>query len=131
LEESALAAGIDRKNLATLVVLGNTEPLVVSAFSSLGVFPEFLGACGRLAAFADAGGPTVASYASEKWTTRVAVARASLDAALKLTAAGLYLTDWSPDNLALSQQDGRVLVVDAEDVVAVDLQSIKELKPPG
>jgi len=123
-------AGISKHNLITLLILGNPEPLVSTAFASLNLFPEFIGACGRVAVFADAGKP-VSSYSDEKWTTRVAVARAALDAADKLTKAGLYLTDWSADNLAVSPDDGHVRIVDAEDIIAVELESIRKMKPPG
>ncbi len=43
----------------------------------------------------------------------------------------LYLTDWSPDNFAVSDSDGRLRLVDGEDLVLVDAGLIREERGPG
>jgi len=113
-----------------LLALGNPEPILAASFAADNFFPTFLGSCGRLAAFEDAG-KALSDYTAEKWSVRVALARAALDLASGLTESGLYLTDWSADNLAVSPDDGRLVVVDAEDVILVDVEDVKRRRPPG
>ena len=110
-------------NLLTMLMI-NPEPIVFMAFPAEEgwPFPKYYGACGRLAAFENAG-RSLADYYSAPWEVRVPLAKQLLEMALKLTrnddGVALYLTDWTADNFAVDG-DGRVTLVDGENFVLVD-----------
>jgi len=121
-------------HLLTLLLL-NQEPILSMSFPSSQdwPFPQYFGACGRLAVF-EYVGPTIADYHSAPWSTRVGLAHKLMLIARKLTfnslGLGIYPTDWSADNIAVDD-DGRVVIVDAENVIVVNQTYVKTLAAPG
>lgn len=78
------------------------------------------------------------SFYSAPWRKRVDLAKQLMDIAEQLTNNdfdfALYLLDVSFDNFAVGPRDGKVIVVDAENVVVVDKRLIRQSEcavPPG
>ncbi len=152
-----------------LLLLGNPEPLIFAAFpqSEGWPFPRYLGACGRVAAFEDAG-TRLTDFFDQRWEVRVGLARQLLDMTFMLSGkfcvhvnisiihlltsytfakccivryfvivgendlgVALYLTDWSADNFAVSAIDGKLRLVDGEDLVLVDVGLVRQERAPG
>lgn len=70
------------------------------------------------------------SYYNAPWEKRVDLARQLMDIAEQLTnndfEFALYLLDVSFDNFAVGPRDGKVIVVDAENVLVADKRLIKQ-----
>lgn len=70
------------------------------------------------------------SYYNAAWEKRVDLARQLMDIAEQLTnndfEFALYLLDVSFDNFAVGPRDGKVIVVDAENVLVADKRLIKQ-----
>ncbi|XP_037075874.1 divergent protein kinase domain 2A-like [Pollicipes pollicipes] len=121
-------------HFATMLLV-NAEPLMLQAFpqSHGWPFPRYLGACGRLV-LEQYIGPTLARYHGASWRQRVELALQLLEIAEMLTSNdydfNLYLTDVTAENLAVDSE-GRVFIVDVEDVVVVDRQQLMRDQPPG
>ncbi|XP_044032655.1 divergent protein kinase domain 2Ab isoform X2 [Siniperca chuatsi] len=73
------------------------------------------------------------SFYNAPWEKRVDLARQLMDIAEQLTnndfEFALYLLDVSFDNFAVGPRDGKVIVVDAENVLVADKRLIKQNKP--
>jgi len=121
-------------HLLTLLLL-NQEPIISMAFPSVQAwpFPQYFGSCGRLAVF-EYVGPTLAEYHSAKWGTRAGLAYKLMVMARHLTSnklgLGIYPTDWSADNIAVDEE-GRVVIVDAENVIVVNQTRVRNVAAPG
>lgn len=72
------------------------------------------------------------SFYNAPWEKRVDLARQLMDIAEQLTnndfEFALYLLDVSFDNFAVGPRDGKVIVVDAENVLVADKRLIKQSK---
>ncbi|XP_028833355.1 divergent protein kinase domain 2A-like isoform X2 [Denticeps clupeoides] len=75
------------------------------------------------------------SYYHAPWETRVDLARQLMDIAEQLTNNdfdfALYLLDVTFDNFAVGSRDGKVIIVDAENVIVADKKLIRQNKPEG
>ncbi|KAI4806544.1 hypothetical protein KUCAC02_017363, partial [Chaenocephalus aceratus] len=95
-------------------------------------FAKYLGACGRMVAV-NYVGEELWSFYNAPWEKRVDLARQLMDIAEQLTnndfEFALYLLDVSFDNFAVGPRDGKVIVVDAENVLVADKRLIKQNKP--
>ncbi|KAI4891140.1 hypothetical protein NFI96_020758 [Prochilodus magdalenae] len=95
-------------------------------------FAKYLGACGRMVAV-NYVGEELWSFYHAPWEKRVDLAKQLMDIAEQLTNNdfdfALYLLDVSFDNFAVGPRDGKVIVVDAENVVVADKRLIKQNKP--
>ncbi|XP_038839662.1 divergent protein kinase domain 2A isoform X2 [Salvelinus namaycush] len=112
----------------------NPEPLVLQSFPSDEGWPfaKYLGACGRVVAV-NYVGEELWSFYNAPWDKRVDLARQLMDIAEQLTnndfEFALYLLDVSFDNFAVGPRDGKVIVVDGENVLVADKRLIKQNKP--
>ncbi|TRY66422.1 hypothetical protein DNTS_003562 [Danionella cerebrum] len=92
-------------------------------------FAKYLGACGRMVAV-NYVGEELWSFYNAPWEKRVDLAKQLMDIAEQLTNNdfdfALYLLDVSFDNFAVGPRDGKVLVIDAENVIVVDKRLIKQ-----
>ncbi|KAG7224940.1 hypothetical protein INR49_014856, partial [Caranx melampygus] len=92
-------------------------------------FAKYLGACGRVVAV-NYVGEELWSFYNAPWEKRVDLARQLMDIAEQLTnndfEFALYLLDVSFDNFAVGPRDGKVIVVDAENVLVADKRLIKQ-----
>lgn len=72
------------------------------------------------------------NFYNAPWEKRVDLARQLMDIAEQLTNNdfdfALYLLDVSFDNFAVGPRDGKVIVVDAENVLVADKRLIKQSK---
>lgn len=72
------------------------------------------------------------SFYNAPWEKRVDLARQLMDIAEQLTnndfEFALYLLDVSFDNFAVGPRDGKVIIVDAENVLVADKRLIKQSK---
>lgn len=70
------------------------------------------------------------SFYNAPWEKRVDLARQLMDIAEQLTnndfEFALYLLDVSFDNFAVGPRDGKVIIVDAENVLVADKRLIKQ-----
>lgn len=75
------------------------------------------------------------SFYNAPWEKRVDLARQLMDIAEQLTNNdfdfALYLLDVSFDNFAVGPRDGKVIVVDAENVLVADKRLIKQSESQG
>lgn len=94
-------------------------------------FAKYLGACGRVVAV-NYVGEELWSFYNAPWEKRVDLARQLMDIAEQLTnndfEFALYLLDVSFDNFAVGPRDGKVIIVDAENVLVADKRLIKQSK---
>lgn len=110
-----------RKNLTNIwTLIGvNAEPLLLETFRREDDWPvpKLLGYCGRTVTVQNCGTPLNDMQASD-WFSRAYVALQLLDAAQRFTFAHplfrLYLTDISPDNVAVDPRTLAVSFVDLE-----------------
>ncbi|XP_058250974.1 divergent protein kinase domain 2Aa isoform X2 [Hemibagrus wyckioides] len=95
-------------------------------------FAKYLGACGRMVAV-NYVGEELWSFYNAAWEKRVDLAKQLMDIAEQLTNNdfdfALYLLDVSFDNFAVGPRDGKVIVVDAENVIVADKRLIRQNKP--
>ncbi|KAF3836596.1 hypothetical protein F7725_029154 [Dissostichus mawsoni] len=122
----------DTERMQLLMTLAfNPEPLVLQSFPSDEGWPfaKYLGACGRMVAV-NYVGEELWSFYNAPWEKRVDLARQLMDIAEQLTnndfEFALYLLDVSFDNFAVGPRDGKVIVVDAENVLVADKRLIKQ-----
>ncbi|CAN0169251.1 unnamed protein product [Lampetra planeri] len=114
----------------------NPEPLVLQSFPADEgwPFPKYHGACGRLVVEALVG-PTLWELWDAPWRRRADLAAQLLDLASQLSDNdldyALYPLDVTPDNFAVGERDGRVVLVDAENVLVVDKRALRQEKPDG
>ncbi|XP_023805887.1 deleted in autism protein 1 isoform X1 [Oryzias latipes] len=125
----------DTERMQLLMTLAfNPEPLVLQSFPSDEGWPfaKYLGACGRMVAV-NYVGEELWNFYNAPWEKRVDLARQLMDIAEQLTNNdfdfALYLLDVSFDNFAVGPRDGKVIVVDAENVLVADKRLIKQNKP--
>jgi hypothetical protein len=122
------------EHFLTLAFL-NPEPIILMSFPAEEgwPFPTYYGSCGRFAVMEDAGRPLTAFF-TRPWNTRARLALQVLQMADKFTQnptnLGLYLTDWLPENFAVSD-DLQVKLVDLENIILVNQTRIKAVKAPG
>ncbi|XP_038049996.1 divergent protein kinase domain 2A-like [Patiria miniata] len=124
----------DHKLMLMTMLSVNPEPIIYTIFphSEGWPFPQYYGACGRLIV-EEYVGKTLGSYFHSDWSTRLDLAYQVMKIAEQLTnndlEYALYMTDVSFDNFAVNK-DGRVLVIDAENIIVVDKRKIKtDAKP--
>ncbi len=122
-----------------LVSMENFSPWLSPRVSSLQSFPsdegwpfaKYLGACGRMVAV-NYVGEELWSFYNAPWEKRVDLAKQLMDIAEQLTNNdfdfALYLLDVSFDNFAVGPRDGKVIVVDAENIIVADKRLIKQSK---
>ncbi|XP_015602219.1 deleted in autism protein 1 homolog [Cephus cinctus] len=102
----------------------NPEPLILQILSIDNAWPvpKYLGACGRLVLEEYAGQP-LNNFHSESWMHRAKIASRLLRAARMFTFRnpdfGFYLTDISPENIAVDSQY-EIKFVDLENIIVVD-----------
>ncbi|CAJ0952185.1 unnamed protein product [Ranitomeya imitator] len=118
-------------------------PLLVVCFDSFDVilpqsfpsdegwpFAKYLGACGRMVAV-NYVGEELWSFYNAPWEKRVDLAWQLMEIAEQLTnndfEFALYLLDVSFDNFAVGPRDGKVIIVDAENVLVADKKLIKQM----
>ncbi|XP_076986440.1 divergent protein kinase domain 2A [Tamandua tetradactyla] len=125
----------DAERMQLLLTLAfNPEPLVLQSFPSDEGWPfaKYLGACGRMVAVSYVG-EELWSYFHAPWEKRVDLAWQLMEIAEQLTnndfEFALYLLDVSFDNFAVGPRDGKVIVVDAENVLVADKRLIRQNKP--
>ena len=84
--------------------------------------PQYFGSCGRLIVVEDCGLTLTHHYDSD-WSMRANITYQLIENALKFTFQdpdfAYYLTDISPDNIAVTQ-DGIVKYIDLEHIIMVD-----------
>lgn len=90
-------------------------------------FPHYIGACGRFVV-EEYVGPSLSDWLpSASWIDKMNAALLLLLMAEQLTVGksgfAMYWTDWSLFNIAVDQQH-RLKIVDAENIILVDLQKI-------
>lgn len=94
-------------------------------------FAKYLGACGRMVAV-NYVGEELWSYFNAPWEKRVDLAWQLMEIAEQLTnndfEFALYLLDVSFDNFAVGPRDGKVIIVDAENVLVADKRLIRQSK---
>uniref|UniRef100_A0A8C1SVY0 Divergent protein kinase domain 2Aa n=1 Tax=Cyprinus carpio TaxID=7962 RepID=A0A8C1SVY0_CYPCA len=125
----------DTERMQLLMTLAfNPEPLVLQSFPSDEGWPfaKYLGACGRMVAV-NYVGEELWNFYNAPWEKRVDLAKQLMDIAEQLTNNdfdfALYLLDVSFDNFAVGPRDGKVIVVDAENIIVADKRLIKQSKP--
>ncbi|XP_014394740.1 PREDICTED: deleted in autism protein 1, partial [Myotis brandtii] len=125
----------DSERMQLLLTLAfNPEPLVLQIFPSDEGWPfaKYLGACGRMVAV-NYVGEELWSYFNAPWEKRVDLAWQLMEIAEQLTnndfEFALYLLDVSFDNFAVGPRDGKVIIVDAENVLVADKRLIRQNKP--
>ncbi|XP_053314569.1 divergent protein kinase domain 2A [Spea bombifrons] len=125
----------DTERMQLLLTLAfNPEPLVLQSFPSDEGWPfaKYLGACGRMVAV-NYVGEELWSFFNSPWEKRVDLAWQLMEIAEQLTnndfEFALYLLDVSFDNFAVGPRDGKVILVDAENVLVADKKMIKQNKP--
>ncbi|XP_069474353.1 divergent protein kinase domain 2A isoform X1 [Ambystoma mexicanum] len=125
----------DAERMQLLLTLAfNPEPLVLQSFPSDEGWPfaKYLGACGRMVAV-NYVGEELWSFYNAPWEKRVDLAWQLMEIAEQLTnndfEFALYLLDVSFDNFAVGPRDGKVIIVDAENVLVADKRLIKQNKP--
>ncbi|NXF16454.1 DIA1 protein, partial [Rhodinocichla rosea] len=125
----------DSERMQLLITLAfNPEPLVLQSFPSDEGWPfaKYLGACGRMVAV-NYVGEELWSYFNAPWEKRVDLAWQLMEIAEQLTnndfEFALYLLDVSFDNFAVGPRDGKVIIVDAENVLVADKRLIRQNKP--
>lgn len=125
----------DSERMQLLLTLAfNPEPLVLQSFPSDEGWPfaKYLGACGRMVAV-NYVGEELWSYFNAPWEKRVDLAWQLMEIAEQLTnndfEFALYLLDVSFDNFAVGPRDGKVIIVDAENVLVADKRLIRQNKP--
>ncbi|ELK07726.1 hypothetical protein PAL_GLEAN10022092 [Pteropus alecto] len=95
-------------------------------------FAKYLGACGRMVAV-NYVGEELWSFFNAPWEKRVDLAWQLMEIAEQLTnndfEFALYLLDVSFDNFAVGPRDGKVIIVDAENVLVADKRLIRQNKP--
>lgn len=108
-------------NIWTILSI-NPEPLILQLLNQnqqAFPVPEYLGACGRIVAVADAGA-RLGTMDNEPWIQRASYAVQLLRAAQLLTDGHdtyrIYLTDVSPDNIAVDKQ-GKLSIIDLENII--------------
>lgn len=122
-EESANT--LDESNISNqlFLTLLNPEPLLAKMLPTSAYWPKFLGACGRLAVFEDMGEP-LKNYASSPWRKRAELSFHLIRLAMLLTENELglsfYLTDWAPENFAVTTDTMKVSLVDLEHLIVVN-----------
>ncbi|XP_069753486.1 divergent protein kinase domain 2A-like isoform X1 [Narcine bancroftii] len=125
----------DSERMQLLLTLAfNPEPLVLQSFPSDEGWPfaKYLGACGRVVAVNYVGNELWSFYHAP-WEKRVDLAWQLLEIAEQLTNNdfdfALYLLDASFDNFAVGSRDGKVIIIDAENIIVADKRLIKQNKP--
>lgn len=125
----------DSERMQLLLTLAfNPEPLVLQSFPSDEGWPfaKYLGACGRMVAV-NYVGEELWSFFNAPWEKRVDLAWQLMEIAEQLTnndfEFALYLLDVSFDNFAVGPRDGKVIIVDAENVLVADKRLIRQNKP--
>ncbi|XP_030837405.1 divergent protein kinase domain 2A [Strongylocentrotus purpuratus] len=125
----------DHKLMLATTIAFNPEPLILQAFPNRKgwPFPAYMGACGRFTV-QEYSGHSLSYFYKFKFGVRAALAVQALKIAEQLSENrdefALYLTDVSEDNLAVND-NGEVLVIDAENIIVVDRKKIKEDANPG
>ncbi|XP_074658259.1 divergent protein kinase domain 2A-like [Tubulanus polymorphus] len=116
-------------------LLVNPEPILLQVFPQEEgwPFPRYIGACGRWTVTENAG-ESLNKYYNAPWQKRVDLAYQIFRIADLFTnnnqGWGLYFTDVNYDNYAVAV-DGTVSIIDAENIIVVDLRDIKREKPQG
>ncbi|XP_062901473.1 divergent protein kinase domain 2Ab isoform X2 [Mobula hypostoma] len=125
----------DSERMQLLLTLAfNPEPLVLQSFPSDEGWPfaKYLGACGRMVAVNYVGNELWSFYHAP-WEKRVDLAWQLLEIAEQLTnndfEFALYLLDVSFDNFAVGSRDGKVIIIDAENIIVADKRLIKQKGP--
>ncbi|XP_060572616.1 divergent protein kinase domain 2A-like [Ruditapes philippinarum] len=124
----------DRVKIWSTAVI-NQEPLLLQMFPVADgwPFPEYFGACGRYVAVGNGGKP-LSEFYNANWSARADIAYKLVKIADVLTNNkadfALYLTDVTDDNFAVND-DGKVTLIDLEDVLVVDKLAVKSAKLPG
>uniref|UniRef100_A0A224XRF3 Protein-kinase domain of fam69 n=1 Tax=Panstrongylus lignarius TaxID=156445 RepID=A0A224XRF3_9HEMI len=100
----------------------NPEPILLQVLHEpVWPVPKYYGSCGRLAVVEDCG-KTVTDHYDSPWDVRANISGQILEAAFKFTLGhpnlAFYITDSSPDNIAVSD-DGIVKFIDLEHVIVV------------
>ncbi|XP_015509861.1 divergent protein kinase domain 2A isoform X2 [Neodiprion lecontei] len=102
----------------------NPEPVVLQILPTEDGWPvpKYYGACGRVIV-EEYVGPPLSNYHQEPWIRRAKIASSLLEAAQKFTYRsphfGFYLTDISPDNIAVDPKDNAKFI-DMENIIVVD-----------
>lgn len=95
--------------------------------------PKYFGACGRLVV-EEYIGPTLSNYHLEPWFRRAKIASSLLEAAEMFTYRnpqfGFYLTDVSPDNIAVDKGDNAKFI-DMENIIVVDKRTLSNNSFPN
>ena len=88
-------------------------------------FPNIIGTCGRLD-FEEFVGPTLREIKNEPWIFRASIARQLIEMVQRFSTSKyrVYLTDVTADNFAIDENK-RIKIVDAEDLVMVDSTNVK------
>ena len=119
-------------NILTMLLV-NQEPLMAMAFppEKQFPFPEYHGACGRLAVFSDAGQSLSQMTISSSWALRAAISWDLLQLTDSLSRTSnnlaLYPTDWDPGHINVERESGIVRLVDLENIVIVNLSKVNHL----
>jgi len=117
------------------MLLHNQEPLLAMTFSPKASwpFPSFLGSCGRLAVFSNAG-LSLSTFIASSWLVRAGLALQLLKLATmfskNMLAIAIYPTDWTADNFAVDS-DGMITLVDLENIVLVNQTMLEILMSSG
>ncbi|KAJ8975998.1 hypothetical protein NQ317_006295 [Molorchus minor] len=112
----------DPQNIQTILYV-NAEPILLEMFTSTANWhvPKFYGFCGRLSVMENCGSP-LNSLDNCKWFDRAYVALQLLQAANNFTENHkdfrLYLTDISPDNIAVNE-NFKISFIDLEDAILI------------
>lgn len=89
--------------------------------------PKLYGSCGRLIVVENAGS-SLNNFYKHSWLERAKIAVSLLEAAAKLTFEyphfAIYLTDISPDNIAVSNM--HIKFVDLENAIIVERENVGE-----
>lgn len=84
--------------------------------------PKYFGACGRII-IEEYVGPPLTDHYDKPWIQRAKIASSLLNAAYTFTFEnknfGFYLTDVSPDNIAIDHNDVAKFI-DLENIIVVD-----------
>lgn len=124
---------ISLQQFSDLLFSFNQKSFLLQSFPSDEGWPfaKYLGACGRMVAV-NYVGEELWSYFTAPWEKRVDLAWQLMEIAEQLTnndfEFALYLLDVSFDNFAVGPRDGKVIIVDAENVLVADKRLIKQSK---
>jgi len=116
------------ENILTMILI-NQEPLLAMTFADKQLpITDYLGACGRMAVFTDAGTSLRKLSVLSPWRVRSSISYELLMMIKEFSVSNhltLYPTDWDPNHFCVDKSTGSVKLVDLENIVIVNTSIIQ------